>query len=207
MWLRLARAGAHRAVGESAPGSGGCHGDLPPWCVLVTDPSIEDPEWDLESAGPPWRGRLMRLGARIGAKEIGVTLYEMDAGGAISPYHVHHGNEEMLIVVSGRPLLRTPTGSRRLEPGAAVAFPRGPEGAHRVSNPGEEPARVLIFSTMHFPEVAEHLDTGTVMAMTGPADGKTFPGASDGSFMELYFKAMEAALERDVASDDASPSH
>ena len=55
-------------------------------------------------------------------------------GGAISPYHAHHGNEELLLVVSGTPGLRTPDGVRTLEPGTVVAFPRGAAGAHRVFN-------------------------------------------------------------------------
>lgn len=140
----------------------------------------------------------MRLGAQAGTQDLGVTLYEMDPGGAVSPYHFHHGNEELLIVLSGSPLLRTPAGFRRLEAGATVAFPAGPDGAHRVSNPGPEPARVLIFSTLRFPDIAEHPDTGTVMAMTDPTAGKTFPGASDAPFIELYMQAMNAARDHEA---------
>ncbi len=140
----------------------------------------------------------MRLGHRAGATDLGVSLFEMDPGGAVSPYHAHHGNEELLLVLSGRPLLRTPDGSRRLEAGDTVSFPRGVEGAHRVSNPGEQPARVLIFSTMNFPEVAEHMDTGTLLAMTGPAEGKSFPAGSDVPFAESVVRAMQAATEHET---------
>jgi uncharacterized cupin superfamily protein len=164
----------------------------------MTEVSINDPQWDMDDAGPPWHGRVMRLGARAGAREIGVSLYEMDPGGAIAPYHLHHGNEELMIVLSGDPLLRTPSWSRRLAPGTTVAFPRGEQGAHRLSNPGAQPARVLIFSTMHFPDVAEHPDAGTVMAMTGPNEGKTFPRGSEQSFAELYMRAMDAAREHET---------
>ena len=134
----------------------------------MPDFNLQNPEWDAQ-LGPPFSSRVMRLGARAGGKELGVSLYEIDPGGAVSPYHQHHGNEEMLVVVAGSPRLRTPEGIRRLQPGDVVAFPRGPQGAHRVSNPGPEPTRVLLFSTMNFPEVAEHVDTGTMLAMTGPA--------------------------------------
>src|SRR3954463_6903358 len=80
----------------------------------------------------------------------------------------------LLVVLSGRPLLRTPAGTRRLEPGAVIAFPRGPEGAHRIANPDGEPARVLLLSTQNFPEVAEHLATGTTLTLTAPGEGKAF---------------------------------
>lgn len=151
----------------------------------------------MDSAEPPFRARAMRLGPPTGAAELGATLYEIDADGAVSPYHVHHGNEELLLVLSGRPALRTPSGARRLEAGDVVVFRRGPRGAHRVSNPGPEPGRVLICSTMNFPEVAEHVDTGTVLAMTGPGEGKAFPAGTDAPFIESVMRAMRAAAEHE----------
>jgi len=144
----------------------------------------------------------MRLGARAGATELGVTMYETDAGGAVSPYHAHHANEELLVVLSGRPRLRTPDGSRRLEAGDVVVFPRGPEGAHRISNPDGPTARVLVCSTMRFPELAEYPDTGTQLAMTGPGEGKTFPAGSDVPFLDSVMSAMKAGAERE---EDPTP--
>ena len=57
-------------------------------------------------------------------------------------------------MLAGTPRLRTPDGVRTLQPGAVVCFPRGERDAHRVSNAGDDRARVLFFSTMNFPEVA-----------------------------------------------------
>src|SRR5690242_1811788 len=140
--------------------------------------NVNRPEWD--SSGTPISGRrAMRLGSRAGATELGVTLYEVDPGGAVSPYHAHYANEELLLVLSGHPALRTPAGIRRLECGDLVVFPRGPAGAHRIFNPSNEAARVLVFSTMLWPEIAEYPDTGATLAMTGPGEGKAFPTNAD----------------------------
>jgi len=163
----------------------------------MADQNLLEPQWDAQLRGPPFSSRVMRLGARAGAQELGVSLYEIDPGGAVSPYHAHHGNEELLIVVTGNPQLRTPEGIRNLKPGDTVAFPRGPKGAHRVSNPGRAPTRVLMFSTMNFPEVAEHLDTGTLLAMTGPGAGRAFPSDGERPFPELLLKGMHAATEHE----------
>ena len=162
------------------------------------DPNVLEPRWDLEAADSPLRGRVMFVREQAGSRELGAALYELGPGGAVSPYHVHHGNEEMLIVLAGTPALRTPDGTRRLRPGAVVSFPRGAEGAHRISNPGDEVARVLLISTMHSPDVAEHVDTGTVMASAGP-DGEdwTFPAGSGRAFMEVWLEAMNAAAEKE----------
>jgi uncharacterized cupin superfamily protein len=162
----------------------------------MPDPNIHTPEWEAELP-PPFSGRGQRVGAAAGARELGATLYEIDPGGAVAPYHAHHGNEEMLVVLSGTPSLRTPEGVRRLEAGAVVAFPRGAEGAHRVLNRSGEPARVLLMSTMRFPDVAEHLDTGATLAILGPAEGRTFPGGTDRPPMDMVVAAMEAAGEHE----------
>jgi len=158
----------------------------------VSDPNAFEPEWDIELGDAPFRARAMRLGAHAGAQELGATLYEIDPGGTNAPYHAHHGNEEFLLVLSGTLELRTPDGTRELIAGATVAFPRGPAGAHGVANRSDGPARVLIVSTMHYPDVAEHLDTGTVLAVTGPREGKMFPAGTDIPIIEALVLAIEA---------------
>jgi uncharacterized cupin superfamily protein len=161
----------------------------------MPDPNVFEPQWDMELADPPVRGRFMRLGPKTGAKELGASLYEIDPQGAVSPYHVQHGNEELLIVLSGTPRLRTPDGSRDLRAGDVVSFPRGPDGAHRISNHGTEPVRVLVFSTMNFPEIAEHVETGTILAVRGPRDGLTYPKGSERRFEEAWMEAMRVEAE------------
>jgi uncharacterized cupin superfamily protein len=88
----------------------------------------------------------------------------------VSPLHIHHANEEMLFVISGRPTLRTLDGERELDVGEVVSFLSGRRGAHQVLNRSGEPARVLIVSTMLYPEVAEHPDSQKIVAITGRPD-------------------------------------
>ena len=42
---------------------------------------------------------------------LGASLYELERGDFMI-YHAHHGSEELLIVLRGRPTLRTPSGER-----------------------------------------------------------------------------------------------
>ena len=136
--------------------------------------------------------RGTRLGPTAGARQLGCSLYELDPGGQAAPYHAHYANEELLIVLDGTLELRTPEGVREVKKGAVVAFPTGPEGAHRLRNTSDAPARYLLISTMRYPEVAEQLDTGTVLAMRGPADGWAFPSGSAGEYLTLTVEAIEA---------------
>jgi uncharacterized cupin superfamily protein len=162
----------------------------------MSDPNVFSPDWEHE-AEAPFSLRAQRVGARAGGERLGATLYEIDPGGAVSPYHVHHANEEMLVVVSGTPSVRTPEGVRELEPGAVLAFPLGAKGAHRVFNESDEPARVLIVSTMVFPEVAEHLDTGAMLTMVAPAQGRVFPHGTEVPVVDALTRGMQIGADRD----------
>jgi len=130
-------------------------------------PNVFEPELDDAGSLPePFRARGAEIGKQAGSRELGASLYELPRGQAICPLHAHHGNEEMLIVLAGRPTLRTLEGARELAPGDVVSFPAGHAGAHRVDNHRDEPARVLMVSTMRALDVIEYPDSGKVQVRT-----------------------------------------
>lgn len=106
-----------------------------------------------------FRIRETQLGPHLGAELIGGSVYEIDPGKKLWPYHLHHANEEWLVVLRGRPTLRTPEGDRELVEGDVVCFPRGATGAHQVQNATEEPVRILMLSTLIAPEILEYPDS------------------------------------------------
>jgi uncharacterized cupin superfamily protein len=130
-------------------------------------PNVFEPEWETGEGKdwpPGYDGRFAQVGKAAGAERLGASLYETPPGNSTCPYHWHAASEEMLVVISGRPILRTPEGERELVEGEVVAFPVGERGAHKIVNRGEEPTRVLIVSEMNAPEVAVYPDSGKVMA-------------------------------------------
>jgi uncharacterized cupin superfamily protein len=132
-------------------------------------PNVYESELEPGDDDPPgFRALGARIGAAAGSERLGATLYELPPGEALCPYHWHEGNEEMLVVLSGRPRVRTPSGWRQLEPGELVAFPRGREGAHQVDNRADEAARILMLSEMNSPEVVFYPDSEKLSAMTKP---------------------------------------
>jgi uncharacterized cupin superfamily protein len=128
--------------------------------------NIFEPDWDAEQDEQPFSWRRARLGRQAGSEELGASLFELPPGRSSFPLHVHHANEELIVVLAGRPTLRTLEDERELVPGEVVACPRGRRGAHRLDNRSQEPARVLIVSTMVAPEVNEYPDSGKVWART-----------------------------------------
>lgn len=131
-------------------------------------------DWNDDVERPGGTFKDAWVGGRLGAGLLGGSLYELPAHGKGWPYHFHHGNEELLIVVAGTPTLRAPDGERVLEPGDCVLFPRGPDGAHTFWNDSDGPVRVLMMSTLISPEVVGYPDSGKVGASSPFWRGRFF---------------------------------
>jgi uncharacterized cupin superfamily protein len=108
---------------------------------------------------PGYHTRRRRLGPMLGARALGATVYELDPGERIWPYHWELGNEEWLLVLAGEPTLREADGERTLRPGDLVCFREGPGGAHQVRNDRAEVVRVAMLSTQRGPYVAFYPDS------------------------------------------------
>jgi uncharacterized cupin superfamily protein len=130
--------------------------------------SISDPTFAYDDADPEgFRSGMFRSGPELGAEQTGTSVYEVPPGQSICPYHYEYGEEEWLVVLSGRPTLRTPEGSEALEPLDLAFFPMGPAGAHQVLNHTDEPVRVLMWSTVVTPTATAYPDSDKVAVWTG----------------------------------------
>lgn len=146
--------------------------------------NLHGDDWDRTEDRPGWRSKDAWVGERIGAELIGGSLYELEPGDRLYPYHTHHANEEWLLVVRGRPTLRTPEGEDELNEGDVVAFPRGESGLHQVSNRTDAPIRVLMLSTLIMPEVVEYRDSGKLGARN--AKGERIVLARPGARLDYW---------------------
>jgi uncharacterized cupin superfamily protein len=127
-------------------------------------------EWGRREDRPGWRSKRANVGRSVGGELIGASLYELDPGDRLWPYHTHHANEEWVLVVKGQPTLRTPDGEQQLLEGDVACFPRGAAGAHQVRNDTGTPIRVFMLSTLLMPEIVEYLDTGKVGARSAAGE-------------------------------------
>jgi uncharacterized cupin superfamily protein len=125
--------------------------------------NLLDGALDAVEERPGYSHRRTRVGGSLGAELLGATLYETPPGEKLWPYHWELGCEELLVVVSGTPTLRTPDGERTLAVGDVVAFPEGEAGAHQLRNDSDAPFRVLIGSTKSTLCVAGYPDSGKLL--------------------------------------------
>jgi uncharacterized cupin superfamily protein len=147
-------------------------------------PNVFDPEFDEPTDRPGFTYRRARIGWQAGSERLGASLYEVEPGNACFPYHWHSANEEMLVVLSGRPTLRTPAGERVLEEGEVVTFRLGEEGAHQVVNRSEGAVRFLIVSEMNPVDLNGYPDSGKILATNRAPGGRPAPGSRFFSFYE-----------------------
>jgi uncharacterized cupin superfamily protein len=133
--------------------------------------NLNNPEFNDNRDEPGFRARRAKLGLQGGAVKTGLSYWEVDPGEAAYPYHAHLTEEEILVVLEGRPSLRTPDGWRDLEQGEVVIFPTGEKGAHQIVNNTEATIRFLSFSNSGAPEIVLQLDAGKIGAFERPVDG------------------------------------
>jgi uncharacterized cupin superfamily protein len=130
----------------------------------MSDDNIWSDEWGEQPED--WSGGGGRSKRLPRSERLGATLYELDPGNFVA-FHFHHAWEELLIVLHGRPTLRTNEGERQLKEGEVVHFPVGPDGVHGLTNHTGEPVRYVMASTLGSPEVAEYPDLRKITAQAG----------------------------------------
>jgi uncharacterized cupin superfamily protein len=116
-----------------------------------------------------FKSGIALVGRLAGGRTNAVKAYELPPGQSLCPYHYEY-EEEWLLVLEGTAELRSPEGERELERGDLVCFPPGPEGAHKVTGRGDQPARVLMFSRDLEPAVAVYPDSGKIGVWPGNHD-------------------------------------
>jgi uncharacterized cupin superfamily protein len=130
--------------------------------------NISAPDFQHDAEDPDgYHAGMARFGPGFGARESGASLYELPPGQALCPYHFEHGDEEWLLVVAGRPSVRTPAGIEQLAVDDLLFFPTGAEGAHQVRNDSDETARVLMWSTVLKITATSYPDSDKIGIFTG----------------------------------------
>jgi uncharacterized cupin superfamily protein len=102
----------------------------------------------------------------VGANAMAMFVYDVPPGESSCPYHYEY-EEEWLLVVEGEVVVRAPDGEHTLKRGDLVCFPAGAEGAHKVTNRSEAPARTLLFSRATTPAVSVYPDSDKIGVWPG----------------------------------------
>jgi uncharacterized cupin superfamily protein len=119
------------------------------------------------------------LSRASGGKSLGCSWYEVEPGKSAYPAHYHCALEEAIYILEGQGTLRV--GSDRIPVGAGdyLAFPVGPDHAHRLENTGSIALRYLCMSS----------GTGAPVEVVGYPDSGKF-GFSAGEWEKPIARMM-----------------
>ena len=130
--------------------------------------NLADVEFDDIEDNGRYTSRRALFSERIGARQLGYNLTELPPGKAQCPFHSHHGEEEMFLILEGQGELRFGEQRFALRRQDVIACPTGgSEVAHQIVNTGTTTLRYLALSTLSDIDACEYPDSQKVLVVTG----------------------------------------
>ena len=129
--------------------------------------NLDDVEFDDVEENGIYTSSRGQISDRIGAEKLGYNLTVLPPGKVQCPFHCHHGEEEMFLILEGEGELRF--GDRRypIRKHDVIACPTGgPDVAHQIINTGTTTMRYLALSTRVEVEVCEYPDSQKLLVVT-----------------------------------------
>jgi uncharacterized cupin superfamily protein len=124
--------------------------------TIETEHQLRDPLYDTVCA---------RLAVGTVAQKLGASIDIVAPGKVSCPYHFHHAQEEMFIVLEGTGTLRVAGERLPIVAGDVIFIPTGPDYPHQIVNTSDAPLKYLSVSTRETPEICEYPDSGKYSAM------------------------------------------
>jgi len=142
--------------------------------------------------GDKFEARYGHLAPLVGARLLGAGLHVVPPRKRAWPFHNHHVNEELYVILDGEGVVRIGEHEHAIRAGDVIgAPPGGKETAHQIINTSAMcELRYLCVSTMIPNEIVEYPDSGKVAAYVGKA-----PRGADDALTFYYRGRMDAPAE------------
>lgn len=121
---------------------------------------------DRDLVPPVYRCRDAEVGFFIGARRLGYRVAILPPGSRFCPLHDHALEEEVFLVLSGAPAVRTGSEVIDCREGDFIAFPVGERGMHQLINQGDAPAMVLLLARTEAVEANYYPDSDKLLVDT-----------------------------------------
>jgi uncharacterized cupin superfamily protein len=126
--------------------------------------NLDEVEFDDIEENGPYTSRRGQISGHIGAKKLGYNLTVLPPGKVQCPFHCHHGEEEMFLIIEGEGELRFGDKRYSIRKHDVIACPPGgPEVAHQIINTGKTTMRYLALSTLSEVDTCEYPDSQKIL--------------------------------------------
>jgi uncharacterized cupin superfamily protein len=126
--------------------------------------NFNDIDLQQQQRAPLYDTACARLSEGTAARKLGAGIDVLAPGKAGCPYHFHHAQEEMFVVLEGEGTLRVAGERLPVRAGDVVFIPPGCEHPHQFINSSDAPLKYLSISTQERPELCEYPDSGKYAA-------------------------------------------
>lgn len=131
--------------------------------------SLADLVLETWSQGELYKSTDTSFGRLLGLNNLGISYNEVPAGKSSCPFHNHHVEDELFIVLGGQGTYRFGEQTLSFKAGDVLGAPAGGrETAHQIINTGTELLRYLGVSTMAKTEVCEYPDSDKILVKSRP---------------------------------------
>lgn len=124
--------------------------------------NLDEVELERQQREPLYETLCGSLSDGTAARKLGAGYDVLAPGKRSCPYHLHHAQEEMFVILEGHGTLRVAGDMVPVRAGDVVFIPPGPEYPHQFINTSDAPMRYLSISTQERPELCEYPDSGKV---------------------------------------------
>jgi uncharacterized cupin superfamily protein len=131
--------------------------------------NLDEVEFDDVEENGYYTSKRGQISDHIGAQKLGYNLTVLPPGKAQCPFHCHHGEEEMFLILEGEGELRFGDQRYPIRAHDVIACPTGgPEVAHQIINTGTTVMRYLALSNLVEIEACQYPDSNKVLVAAGP---------------------------------------
>ena len=108
-----------------------------------------------------FRSKDAMVGKLLQLTRLGCAYTEVAPGDTACPFHVHHGEDEMFVVLEGEGEYRFGDTRHAVKAGDVLGAPMGgPDYAHQLSNTGSTTLKYLAISSLADIDVQQFPDSG-----------------------------------------------
>lgn len=130
---------------------------------IAVEHQVRDPHYETFAA---------RLAIGTVARKLGASIDTVSPGKRSSPYHFHHAQEELFIILDGEGMIRVDGELLSIVAGDVIFIPPGPKYAHQIVNTSSNDLKYISVSTRDYPEICEYPDSEKYAALSEPEKGR-----------------------------------
>ena len=133
--------------------------------------NIDSVETELIGNEKQFEATVGRFTSLFNMKGIGCSSIVLEPGKKAWPYHLHYGQEELFIIISGQGTIRYNDEEYPVKSGDVIYTPPGEETAHQIVNTSKEQLKYLALSTKENPEMCYYPDSGKYGTYASDSNG------------------------------------